>query len=92
MKIIGQIGQAGLAILCGAAVMATEMSFEPSRAQAAFELPPGEKITNATVVARAMPDNFVPDDSAPRRLALPRCRWSFRDASHVWLAICSGAA
>jgi hypothetical protein len=56
VRIIGQIGQAGLAILCCAAVVATEMSFETSLAQAAFELPAGEKITHTAVVARAIPD------------------------------------
>ena len=46
MRIIRQTGWAGLATSCGAAVMAAGMSFVTAPAQAAFELPEGEKITH----------------------------------------------
>ena len=56
MRIVRQIGWVGFAILCGTATVATELSFLAAPAQAAFELPPGEKITHTVVVARAIPD------------------------------------
>ena len=54
MRIIRQTGWAGLS-LCSAAVMAAGMSFVTAPAQAAFELPEGERITNVAVVPRAIP-------------------------------------
>jgi hypothetical protein len=55
MRITRQTGWAGLATLCSAAVMAAGMSFVTAPAQAAFELPEGERITHFPVVARAIP-------------------------------------
>ena len=56
MRIVRQPGWAGLATCCSAAVMAAGMSFVTAPAQAAFELPEGEKrITNVPVVPRAIP-------------------------------------
>jgi hypothetical protein len=53
---IRQTGWAGLFTYCSAAVMAAGMSFVTAPAEAAFELPEGEKITHSAVVARAIPD------------------------------------
>ena len=44
-----------MATFCSAAVMAAGMSFVTAPAQAAFELPEGEKITHVPVVPRAIP-------------------------------------
>ena len=55
MRIIRPTGWAGLFTYCSAAVMAAGMSFVTAPAQAAFELPEGEKITNVPVVPRAIP-------------------------------------
>jgi hypothetical protein len=56
MKIIRQTEWVGLATFCSAAVMTAGMSLVTAPAHAAFELPEGEKITHAAVVARAIPD------------------------------------
>ena len=56
MSIIGQTRWAGLSACFGVAVVAVGMLFLAAPAQAAFELPAGEKITHAAVVARAIPD------------------------------------
>jgi hypothetical protein len=56
MKIIRQTGCAGLLTICSAVVIAAGLSLVTAPAQAAFELPEGEKITHAAVVARAIPD------------------------------------
>src|SRR6267143_1745554 len=45
----------GLATFCTATVLAAGMSFVTTPAQAAFELPEGEKITDVPVVPRAIP-------------------------------------
>jgi len=55
MRIVRQTGWAGLVNFCNAAVMAMGMSFVTAPAQAALELPEGERITNVLVVARAIP-------------------------------------
>jgi len=55
VKIIRQIGWAGLFTYCSAAAMAAGMSFVTAPVEAAFELPEGEKITNIGVVPRAIP-------------------------------------
>ena len=55
MRIISQTGWADLATFCSAAVMAAGMSFVTVQAQAAFEVPEGERITHTPVVARAIP-------------------------------------
>jgi hypothetical protein len=55
MGITRQAGWAGLATFCSAAVMAAGMSLVTAPAQAAFELPEGERITNVPVVPRAIP-------------------------------------
>jgi len=55
MGITRQAGWAGLATFCSAAVMAPGMSLVTAPAQAAFELPEGERITNVPVVPRAIP-------------------------------------
>jgi hypothetical protein len=55
MRIIGQTEWAGLAISCGAAVMAAGMSFVTPPVHAAFELPEGERITHVPAVPRSIP-------------------------------------
>ncbi len=54
-SIQGRIGWASLATFFSAAVMATGMSLVTAPAQAAFELPEGEKITNVPAIPRAIP-------------------------------------
>ena len=54
-SIQGRIGWASLATFFSAAVMATGMSLVTTPAQAAFELPDGEKITNVPAIPRAIP-------------------------------------
>ncbi len=56
MSITGQTRRAGLSACFSVAVMAAGMSFVTAQAHAAFEIPEGEKITHAAVVARAIPD------------------------------------
>ena len=46
----------GLTVYVGAAAVIAGLSCLTVPAQAAFELPPGEKITHSSVVVRAMPD------------------------------------
>ena len=55
MRIIRPTGWAGLFTYCSAAVMAAGMLFVTAPAQAEFELPEGEKITNVPIVPRAIP-------------------------------------
>jgi hypothetical protein len=55
MRIIRQTGWASLATFFSAAVMAAGMSFVTAPAQAAFELPEGERITNLPAIPRAIP-------------------------------------
>lgn len=55
MSIIRQTRWAGMATFFSAAVMAAGMSFMTAPAQAAFELPEGEKITNVPAIPRAIP-------------------------------------
>lgn len=55
MRIIRPTGWAGLFTYCSAAVMAAGMLFVTAPAQAEFELPEGEKITNAPVIPRGIP-------------------------------------
>ena len=55
MRIIRQTGWAGLATYCCTAVMAAGMSLATAQAQAAVELPEGEKITHLPDVPRAIP-------------------------------------
>ena len=55
MRTIRQTGWAGMATFFSAAVMAAGMSFMTAPAQAAFELPEGEKITNLPAIPRAIP-------------------------------------
>jgi hypothetical protein len=56
MSIIGHTRWAGLSACFGAALVAAGMSFMTVPAHAAFEIPEGERITHAAVVARAIPD------------------------------------
>ncbi len=56
MRTIRQTGWAGLFTYCSAAVMAAGMSFMTVPAQAAYELPEGERITHLPVVPRAIPN------------------------------------
>ena len=56
MRIIGQRGWAGLFTLCGTALMTVGLSFVAAPAQAAFELPEGERIIHVSVVARSIPN------------------------------------
>ena len=55
MRIIRPTGWAGLFTYCSAAVMAVGMLIVTAPAQAEFELPEGENITNVPVVPRAIP-------------------------------------
>ena len=55
MRIIRQTGWACLFTFCSAVVMAAGMSFVTVLAQAAFELPEGERITHVSVIARGIP-------------------------------------
>ena len=55
MRTIRQTGWVGMATFFSAAVMAAGMSFMTAPAQAAFELPEGEKITNVPAIPRAIP-------------------------------------
>ncbi|MDO8357484.1 MAG: alginate export family protein [Nitrospirota bacterium] len=50
-----RMGWAGMATFFSAAVMAAGLSFGTAPAQAAFELPEGEKITNVPAIPRAIP-------------------------------------
>ena len=54
-SIQGRIGWASAATFFSAAVMAAGLSFGTAPAQAAFELPEGEKITNVPAIPRAIP-------------------------------------
>lgn len=54
-SIQGRIGWASAATFFSAAVMAAGLSFTTAPAQAAFELPEGEKITNVPAIPRAIP-------------------------------------
>ena len=54
-SIQGRTRLAGMATFFSAAVMAAGMSFTAAPAQAAFELPEGEKITNVPAIPRAIP-------------------------------------
>lgn len=54
-SIQGRTGWAGVATFFSAAVMAAGLSFTAVPAQAAFELPQGEKITNLPAIPRAIP-------------------------------------
>jgi len=55
MRIVRQTAWACLSPLFSAAVMAAGMLFVTAPAQAEFELPEGEKITNVPIVPRAIP-------------------------------------
>lgn len=54
-SILGRTGWASVATFFSAAVMAAGLSFVTVPAQAAFELPEGEKITNVPAIPRAIP-------------------------------------
>ena len=54
-SIQGRTRLAGMATFFSAAVMAAGMSFTAAPAQAAFELPEGQKITNVPAIPRAIP-------------------------------------
>ena len=54
-SIVGRTGWASMATFFSAAVMAAGLSFTAAPAQAAFELPEGEKITNLPHIPRAIP-------------------------------------
>ena len=56
MRTIRQTRWACLSRFWSAALIIAGMSLIPAPAQAAYELPAGEKITHAAVVARAIPD------------------------------------
>jgi Alginate export len=56
MRIFRQTGRTCLIAFCSAAAIAAGLLLAVGPAQAAFELPEGEKITHAAVVARAIPD------------------------------------
>ena len=54
-RIHRQMGWASVATFVSAAVVAVGLSFSPAPAQAAFELPAGDVITNVPAIPRAMP-------------------------------------
>ena len=54
-SIVGRTGWAGMATFFSAAAMAAGLSFTTAPAEAAFELPEGEKITNVAAIPRAIP-------------------------------------
>src|SRR5262245_45580419 len=54
-RILRRTGWASLATFFSAAMMAAGMSFISAPAQAGFELPEGERITNLPAIPRAMP-------------------------------------
>ena len=56
MRAIRRTWWANSVSYCHAAAIVAGLSFVAAPTQAAFELPPGEKITHAAVVARAIPD------------------------------------
>ena len=56
MRIVRRCAWAGLFAFFSVTVMAAGMSLVTASAHAAYELPAGEKITHAAVVARAIPD------------------------------------
>src|SRR5262245_13960160 len=54
-RLLGRTGWASIATFFSAAVMTVGLSFTAAPAQAAFELPEGEKITNLPAIPRAIP-------------------------------------
>jgi len=54
-RFLGRTGWASIAAFFSAAVMTAGLSFTAAPAQAAFELPEGEKITNLPAIPRAIP-------------------------------------
>src|SRR5687767_1178383 len=54
-RLLGRTRWASIATFFGAALIAAGLSFTAAPAQAAFELPEGEKITNLPAIPRAMP-------------------------------------
>ena len=54
-RLLGRTGWASIATFFSAAVVTAGLSFTAAPAQAAFELPEGEKITNLPAIPRAMP-------------------------------------
>ena len=54
-RLLGRTGWASFATFFSAALMAAGLSFTGAPAQAAFELPEGEKITNLPAIPRAIP-------------------------------------
>ena len=54
-RLLGRTGWPSLATFFSVALMAAGLSFTGTPAQAAFELPEGEKITNLPAIPRAMP-------------------------------------
>jgi alginate export protein len=54
-RLLGRTGWSSLATFFSTALMAAGLSFTGVPAQAAFELPEGEKITNLPAIPRAMP-------------------------------------
>ncbi len=66
MRVIRRTWWANVAAYCHAAAIVAGLSFVTAPAQAAFELPAGEKITHAAVVARAIPDKEAYELYDPR--------------------------
>ena len=54
-RLLGRTGWVSISTFFSAALMAAGLSFIAAPAQAAFELPEGEKITNLPAIPRAMP-------------------------------------
>ena len=54
-RLLGRIGWASIATFFSAAVMTAGLSFTATPAQAAYELPAGEMITNSPAIPRSIP-------------------------------------
>ena len=66
MRVIRRTWWANVVAYCYVAAIVMGLSFVTAPAQAAFELPPGEKITHAAVVARSIPDKEAYELYDPR--------------------------
>ncbi|BCA54955.1 conserved exported protein of unknown function [Nitrospira sp. KM1] len=65
-RLLGRTGWAGVAAFFSAAAMTAGLSFTATPAQAAFELPEGEKITNVPAIPRAIPQKEAYELYDPR--------------------------
>ena len=74
MRITRQTGWAGMATFFSVAVMAAGLSLVTAPAQAALELPEGERITNVPVVPRSIPkkEEYELYDPKSERISISR--------------------